>query len=224
MKSESEIKDVLTLMYNELKSGHQVYVIAPLIEESDKSELKNVNELKVKMDKAFGKLYNIDIMHGKLSNKAKEEVMEKFKNNDIQILISTTVIEVGVDVANATVMVVFDSYRFGLSALHQLRGRVGRSDLQSYFILVSNYEAERLKVLVDTNDGFKVSEADFKMRGGGDLFGIRQSGDMSFKFADLKKDYKMLLTAKEDSEEFLKCYKDDYEYICAHVKLVDTLD
>lgn len=224
LKSESEIKDVLTLMYNELKSGHQVYVIAPLIEESDKSELKNVNELKVKMDKAFGKLYNIDIMHGKLSNKAKEEVMEKFKNNDIQILISTTVIEVGVDVANATVMVVFDSYRFGLSALHQLRGRVGRSDLQSYFILVSNYEAERLKVLVDTNDGFKVSEADFKMRGGGDLFGIRQSGDMSFKFADLKKDYKMLLTAKEDSEEFLKCYKDDYEYICAHVKLVDTLD
>lgn len=224
LKSESEIKDVLTLMYNELKSGHQVYVIAPLIEESDKSELKNVNELKVKMDKAFGKLYNIDIMHGKLSNKAKEEVMEKFKNNDIQILISTTVIEVGVDVANATVMVVFDSYRFGLSALHQLRGRVGRSDLQSYFVLVSNYEAERLKVLVDTNDGFKVSEADFKMRGGGDLFGIRQSGDMSFKFADLKKDYKMLLTAKEDSEEFLKCYKDDYEYICAHVKLVDTLD
>lgn len=224
LKKEKEIKDVLSLMYSELKSNHQVYVIAPLIEESDKSELKNVNELKVKMERAFGKLYNIDIMHGKLSNKAKEDVMEKFKNNEIQILISTTVIEVGVDVPNATVMVVFDSYRFGLSALHQLRGRVGRSDLQSYFILVSDYEAERLKVLVNTNDGFKVSEEDFKMRGGGDLFGVRQSGDMSFRFANIKKDYKMLLKAKEDSEEFLKNYKDEYKYICNYVKLVDSLD
>ncbi len=224
LKKESEIKDVLNLMYSELKNNHQVYVIAPLIEESDKSDLKNVNELKVKMEKAFGKLYNIDIMHGKLSNKAKEEVMERFKNNDIQILISTTVIEVGVDVPNATVMVVFDSYRFGLSALHQLRGRVGRGDLQSYFILVSDYEAERLKVLVNTNDGFKVSEEDFKMRGGGDLFGVRQSGDMSFRFANLKKDYKMLLKTKEESELFLKNYDEKYKYIYNYVKLVDNLD
>ena len=224
LKSENEIKQVLELMYQELKKNHQVYVIAPLIEESDKIELENVNELKIKMEKAFGKLYNIDVMHGKLTNKAKEEVMNNFKDNKIQILISTTVIEVGVDVPNATVMVVFDSYRFGLSALHQLRGRVGRSELQSYFILISNQEASRLKVLTETNDGFKISEADFKMRGGGDLFGIRQSGDMNFRLANLKQDYNMLLKAKTDSEEFLKQNSDKYRYIYDNIKIVDTLD
>ena len=224
LKSENEIKQVLELMYQELKKNHQVYVIAPLIEESDKIELENVNELKIKMEKAFGKLYNIDVMHGKLTNKAKEEVMNNFKDNKIQILISTTVIEVGVDVPNATVMVVFDSYRFGLSALHQLRGRVGRSELQSYFVLISNQEASRLKVLTETNDGFKISEADFKMRGGGDLFGIRQSGDMNFRLANLKQDYNMLLKAKTDSEEFLKQNSDKYRYIYDNIKIVDTLD
>lgn len=224
LKSENEIKQVLELMYQELKKNHQVYVIAPLIEESDKIELENVNELKIKMEKAFGKLYNIDVMHGKLTNKAKEEVMNNFKDNKIQILISTTVIEVGVDVPNATVMVVFDSYRFGLSALHQLRGRVGRSELQSYFVLISNQEASRLKVLTETNDGFKISEADFKMRGGGDLFGIRQSGDMNFRLANLKQDYNMLLKAKTDSEEFLKQNSDKYRYIYDSIKIVDTLD
>ena len=224
LKSENEIKQVLELMYQELKKNHQVYVIAPLIEESDKIELENVNELKIKMEKAFGKLYNIDVMHGKLTNKAKEEVMSNFKDNKIQILISTTVIEVGVDVPNATVMVVFDSYRFGLSALHQLRGRVGRSELQSYFVLISNQEASRLKVLTETNDGFKISEADFKMRGGGDLFGIRQSGDMNFRLANLKQDYNMLLKAKTDSEEFLKQNSDRYKYIYDNIKIVDTLD
>jgi len=224
LRNDQEIKSVLELIFGELKKGHQIYVIAPLIEESDKIELENVNVLKEKMERAFGKVCNIDVMHGKLSNKAKEEVMNRFKENEIQILISTTVIEVGVDVPNATVMVVFDSYRFGLSALHQLRGRVGRSDLQSYFVLISNQEAERLKVLTETNDGFKVSEEDFKMRGSGDLFGIRQSGDMNFKVADLKKDYKMLLKAKEDSEIFLKQSSDRYQYIYDSVKLIDNLD
>lgn len=224
LKNEQEIKEVLSLMLEELKKGHQIYVIAPLIEESDKIDLKNVEDLKEKMERAFGKVCNIDIMHGKLSNKAKEEVMNRFKENEVQILISTTVIEVGVDVPNATVMVVFDSYRFGLSALHQLRGRVGRSDLQSYFVLISNYEAERLNVLTKTNDGFKVSEEDFKMRGSGDLFGIKQSGDMNFKIADLKKDYKILLKAKEDSELFLKKDNERYKYIYDSVKLVDSLD
>ena len=224
LKKESEIKDVLMLMYQELRNSHQIYVIAPLIEESDKIELENVIKLKDKMTRAFGKLYTIDIMHGKLSNTEKEDVMERFKNNEVQILISTTVIEVGVDVSNATCMVVFDSYRFGLSALHQLRGRVGRSSLQSYFVMISNNDAERLKVLTKTSDGFLVSEEDFKLRGSGDLFGIRQSGDMQFKLADLKKDINMLNMAKADSEEFLEKYKDKYEYIYNSVNSVDNLD
>ena len=224
LKKNSEIKEVLTMMYEELKNKHQIYVIAPLIEESDKIDLENVYELEEKFNKAFKGIYKVGVLHGKMTKDEKDNVMESFKNNDIQILISTTVIEVGIDIPNATMMVIFDSYRFGLSQLHQLRGRVGRNSLQSYCILISDYEKERLDILTLTTDGFKISEEDFRLRGSGDLFGIRQSGDMSFKFADLKKDYKMLLTAKEDSEEFLKCYKDDYEYICAHVKLVDTLD
>jgi len=224
LKKDSEIKDVLQMMYDQIKLKHQVYVIAPLIEESDKIELENVTKLKDKMELAFGKVCKIGLMHGKLSAKEKDEIMEKFKNNEIQILISTTVIEVGVDVANATMMVVFDSYRFGLSALHQLRGRVGRSDLQSYFVMISNQEAERLNVLVNTNDGFEISEADFKLRGSGDLFGIRQSGDMQFKLADLKKDYKMLVQAKEDALEFINNYKDKYKYIYNIINDLENLD
>ena len=204
LKTEKEIKDVLTSMYNELKQRHQIYVVAPLIEESDKIDLKNVYDLEEKFNKAFGKICNIDILHGKMKPSEKEEVMQKFKENKINILISTTVIEVGVDVKNATMMVIFDAERFGLSALHQLRGRVGRNNLQSYCILISNYEKERLNVLTKTNDGFKVSEEDFLLRGSGDIFGLRQSGDMIFKMADLKQDFNILLKAKEDSEYLLK--------------------
>lgn len=204
LKTEKEIKDVLTSMYNELKQRHQIYVVAPLIEESDKIDLKNVYDLEEKFNKAFGKICNIDILHGKMKSFEKEEVMQKFKENKINILISTTVIEVGVDVKNATMMVIFDAERFGLSALHQLRGRVGRNNLQSYCILISNYEKERLNVLTKTNDGFKVSEEDFLLRGSGDIFGLRQSGDMIFKMADLKQDFNILLKAKEDSEYLLK--------------------
>ena len=224
LKKESEIKDVLMMMYEQLKLGHQIYVIAPLIEESEKIQLENVIKLRDKMNLAFGNLFTVGMMHGKLSNKEKEEVMNDFKENKIQILISTTVIEVGVDVANATMMVVFDSYRFGLSALHQLRGRVGRSDLQSYFIMISNQEAERLKILTKTNDGFEVSEADFKLRGSGDLFGTRQSGDMQFKLADLKKDFKIVVKAKEDSLEFMNNYNSHYQYIYDVLKELDSLD
>ena len=213
VKKESEIKSVLNSIYNELKLGHQAYIIAPLIEESEKSDLKNIYELEENMNKAFGKLYNIGILHGKMTDAEKEEVMNKFKNNEIQILISTTVIEVGIDVKNATMMVIFDSFRFGLSTLHQLRGRVGRNTLQSYCILVSNKETERLNVLTKTCDGFEVSEEDFKLRGSGDLFGLRQSGDMKFKLANLKNDFKLLLIAKEDSEQFLKNNEDISYYI-----------
>ena len=203
VKKESEMKDVLTSMLNELKASHQIYVISPLIEESDKSDLENIHELKEKMNKAFGKYYKIGVLHGKMTNSEKEEIMNSFKNNEIQILISTTVVEVGIDVKNATMIVIWDAFKYGLSTLHQLRGRVGRNDLQSYCILISNRETERLNILTKTCDGFKISEEDFLLRGSGDLFGIKQSGDMVFKVADLKKDYKILLKAKEDSEKFL---------------------
>ena len=204
IESEKNIKNVLENMYKQLKEGHQIYVIAPLVEESDKVDFNNVYELEEKMNKAFGKLYNIGVLHGKMKSDEKDKVMTKFKNNEIQILISTTVVEVGVDVKNATMIVIFDAYMFGLSSLHQLRGRVGRNDLQSYCILISNHETERLSILTKTNDGFKISEEDFKLRGSGDLFGVKQSGDMVFNLADLKRDYHILLKAKEDSEEFLK--------------------
>lgn len=203
LKKENEMKDVLTSMLNELKNNHQIYVISPLIEESEKIDLENIYALEEKMNKAFGKYYKIGVLHGKMSNEEKEVIMSKFQNNEIKILISTTVIEVGIDVKNATMIVIWDAFRYGLSTLHQLRGRVGRNDLQSYCILVSNRETERLKILTQTCDGFKISEEDFLLRGSGDLFGIKQSGDMVFKVADLKKDYKILLKAKEDSEKFL---------------------
>lgn len=203
LKSESEIKDVLDLMYQELKNNHQIYVIAPLIEETENSSMENVYELKNKMDKAFSKICKTDILHGKMTSTEKDDIMNKFKNNEISILISTTVIEVGVDVSNATMIVIWDSFRFGLSQLHQLRGRVGRNDLQSYCVLVSNKEADRLNVLTQTSDGFKVSEEDFRLRGSGDLFGTRQSGDMHFNLADIKQDFNILLRAKEDSSDLL---------------------
>ena len=212
LKKNSEIKEVLTMMYEELKNKHQIYVIAPLIEESDKIDLENVYELEEKFNKAFKGIYKVGVLHGKMTKDEKDNVMESFKNNDIQILISTTGIEVGIDIPNATMMVIFDSYRFGLSQLHQLRGRVGRNSLQSYCILISDYEKERLDILTLTTDGFKISEEDFRLRGSGDLFGIRQSGDMSFRLADIKKDYNILIKAKEDANYILDNI-DNYPYL-----------
>ena len=209
LKSYSEIKDVLKMMYEELLKNHQIYVIAPLIEESETLDLTTVNELKDKMNLAFGEKYNVGIIHGKLKQTEKDKIMEDFVNNKIQILISTTVIEVGVNVLNTTMMVIFDANRFGLSTLHQLRGRVGRSALESSCILISDYDSERLNVMTTTNDGFEISEEDFKIRGHGDLFGTKQSGDMTFKIADIKEDYKILLQAKKDSMEFLLNNKEE---------------
>ena len=204
VKKNSEIKDVLEMMYKELKEGHQVYVIAPLIEESENSDLTTVNELKEQMTLAFKDHYKIDIVHGKMASGAKDMIMEQFKNNEVQILISTTVVEVGVDVPNATTMVIFDADRFGLSTLHQLRGRVGRGTSKSQCILISDSDAERLKIMEKEDDGFVISEEDFKLRGHGDLFGTKQSGDMTFKIASIKNDYKILLQAKKDSKEYLE--------------------
>lgn len=219
LKKNSEIKDVLELMLNEIKLKHQIYVIAPLIEESDKIDLENVNKLEEKMTSAFGKVCKIGVMHGKMDKDEKDKVMDAFKKGDITILISTTVIEVGVDVKNATMMVIFDAYRFGLSQLHQLRGRVGRNDLQSYCILISDREAERLDIMTKTTDGFKISEEDFKLRGSGDIFGVRQSGDMNFMLADFKTDYNILLKAREDSLDLIETKK-----INEYPKLVKLLN
>lgn len=227
LKKNKEIKDVLYMMLEEIKKQHQIYVIAPLVEDSDKINLENVYELEEKMNKAFGKICKVGVLHGKMKPLEKDKIMDDFKNNKIQILISTTVIEVGVDVPNATMMVIFDSFRFGLSALHQLRGRVGRNDLDSYCILISDRETKRLDVLTKTNDGFKVSEEDFALRGSGDLFGFRQSGEESFKLANIKKDYNLLLTIKEESSRFLKSNEYNSEnniHIKEAIEKINNLD
>ena len=221
VKKNSEIKDVLQEMLVELKKKHQIYVIAPLIEESENSDLATVCKLRDQMKLAFGEYYRIDIVHGKMASGAKDIIMEQFKNNEIQILISTTVVEVGVDVANATTMVIFDADRFGLSTLHQLRGRVGRGSDKSKCILISDSDTERLKIMEKVDDGFIISEEDFKLRGHGDLFGTRQSGDMNFKIADIRSDYKILLQAKKDSKEYLlnKAFDNDP----LKVKLIESI-
>ena len=204
VKSDTEIKDVLEMMYEELKEKHQIYVIAPLIEESENTDLTNVLELKDKMMLAFGSKFKMDIIHGKMAGATKDKIMSDFKDNKINILISTTVIEVGVDVPNASMMVIFDANRFGLSTLHQLRGRVGRGSIESKCILISKEDTKRLEIMEKTNDGFEISEEDFKLRGHGDLFGTKQSGDMTFKIASVRSDYKILLQAKKDSLEYLQ--------------------
>ena len=207
----SELKKVLEKMLDEIKAGHQIYVVAPLIDDEEDGKI-NVTSLKDKFDVAFNGMVPTGLLHGKMKPNQKDEVMNSFKNGDTKILISTTVIEVGVDVKNATMMVIFNAERFGLATLHQLRGRVGRNDMQSYCYLISDYDAERLKVLEQSNDGFYISEQDFKLRGGGDIFGIRQSGEQSFKIANLNRDYKILMQCKSDAEEFLKSKNlDDYK-------------
>lgn len=203
VKKEDEIKDVLEGIYKALKNQNQVYVIAPMIEENDDSNYANVYDLKHKFNLAF-KNYNVEVLHGKMTNEEKEKVMDEYAKGNIDILISTTVIEVGVDVKNATVMVIFDADRFGLSALHQLRGRVGRNSLQSYCYLVSDKDTKRLKIMEEENDGYKISEADFKLRGQGDLFGSRQSGALSFKLSDVRKDYDLLVKVRDDVNELVK--------------------
>lgn len=222
VKKNNEIKDVLQMMYEELKQKHQVYVIAPLIEESENSDLTTVCKLKDQMKLAFGEKYKIDIIHGKMASGAKELIMQEFANNNIQILISTTVVEVGVDVPNATTIVIFDADRFGLSTLHQLRGRVGRGTSKSQCILISDSDTPRLKIMETVTDGFVISEEDFKLRGHGDLFGTKQSGDMAFKIADVRSDYKILLQAKKDSKEYLLDKETDNEELKKY--LISTIN
>lgn len=224
--NEKNIKDVLLKMYEELKLNHQIFVVSPLIEQNDELNLNSVIDLKEKLNKAFNNKVRIEILHGKLKQKEKDELMKEFVENKINILISTTVIEVGIDIPNASMMVIYNAERFGLATLHQLRGRVGRSNIQSYCYLITNSSNnERLKVMEESSDGFYIAEKDFEQRGQGDLFGVKQSGDMSFKIADLKRDFNILSQANIDAKEFLdnKLYL-DYEYYTNIIKEIDFLD
>lgn len=208
---EKDVRIVLEQVWQELKDNHQVYVVAPLINDEE-NELNDVNKLKDNFMKAFNNKVKIGIMHGKMKKTDKDQVMQEYKDGKIKILISTTVIEVGVDVKDATVMIIYNAERFGLATLHQLRGRVGRNDVQSYCYLISNEDVPRLKVLEESNDGFYISEKDFEMRGEGDLFGIKQSGDMNFKIGDIRRDSKILMQCKKDSLEYLNNFDNNVLY------------
>ena len=231
IKSDKDIKDILYMMLEEIKNGHQVYAVTPLIEEDEETEtnLMTVTDLKEKLESAFNHKIEIGLLHGKLDKSEKEKVMEDFKEGKTKVLVSTTVIEVGVDVKNATMMVIFNAERFGLATLHQLRGRIGRNSLESTCILVGpETDNARLKVLEESNDGFYITEKDFEMRREGDLFGTKQSGDMSFKIADVQRDFKILMRAKADSEEFFEeniqnSFKNDeiYYKIINEIKSLD---
>ena len=228
IKDEKEIKNVLYLMLEELKKNHQIYVVSPLIEENETLDLTPVTELKTKMELAFNNKVKIGLLHGKLTKEEKETVMNDFISGKTKVLVSTTVIEVGVDNPNATMMVIFNAERFGLATLHQLRGRIGRNSLESTCILIGSEKNERLSVLASSSDGFYITEKDYEMRKEGDIFGVRQSGDMSFKIADIKRDFKVLMRAKEDSLEFLEkndknIFKNDEKYIKI-IKEIESLD
>ncbi|WP_396954652.1 ATP-dependent DNA helicase RecG [Neobacillus sp. YIM B06451] len=199
---------VLAFMEKELRKGRQAYVICPLIEESDKLDVQNAIDVHASLVHFFQDRFKAGLMHGRLHSSEKEEVMRSFAANEIQVLVSTTVVEVGVNVPNATVMVIYDAERFGLAQLHQLRGRVGRGSDQSYCILLAEPKSEvgkeRMKIMTETNDGFVVSEKDLELRGPGDFFGKKQSGIPEFKVADMVHDYRALETAREDAAKLVQ--------------------
>ncbi len=200
-------KQVYQFMAKEAMNRRQAYVICPLIEESDKLDVQNAIDVYNELVQQFPQL-SIGLLHGRLSNEEKDKVMRAFSDNHIQILVSTTVVEVGVNVPNATVMVINDAERFGLAQLHQLRGRVGRGAYQSYCILISDPKSEegkeRMRVMTETNDGFLLSEKDLKLRGPGDFFGHKQSGIPEFKLADLVHDYRALEVARNDAKRLIQ--------------------
>lgn len=224
IKSEKELVQVYDMMKNEIDNHHQVYIVSPLIEDSEVIDLTTVNEIKRNIELYFNKTVKSAILHGKLSKTDKDKIMDDFKNGKIDVLISTTVIEVGIDVKNATMIIIYDAERFGLATLHQLRGRVGRNEYDCTCILIGDESCERLKVLCESNDGFYITEKDYEMRGEGDLFGVKQSGDMSFKIANLHEDMKILLQARDDSKEFFNQNKDNnFENYKEYAKIINEL-
>lgn len=199
---------VLTFIEKQISAGEQAYVICPLIEESDKLDIQDAVDLYHQLQDYYPRDVKIGLMHGRLPVEEKDSAMKQFAANEIQILVSTTVVEVGVDVPNATIMVIYDAERFGLSQLHQLRGRVGRGDKQSYCILIADPKGEvgkeRMRVMTETTNGFELSEQDLKLRGPGDFFGKKQSGVPDFKVADMIHDYRALETARKDAQEIIE--------------------
>lgn len=224
VKSEKELVDVYELLKKEIDEHHQAYIVSPLIEDSEVIDLTTVNEIKRNIDLYFNKNIKSAIMHGKLSKADKDKIMNDFKAGKIDVLISTTVIEVGIDVKNATMMIIYDAERFGLATLHQLRGRVGRNEFESTCILIGDKNNKRLQVLEESNDGFYITEKDYEMRGEGDLFGVKQSGDMQFKIANLHTDMKILLQARDDSKEFFDKNKDNnFENYKEYAKIINEM-
>ncbi|WP_085992426.1 ATP-dependent DNA helicase RecG [Oceanobacillus senegalensis] len=205
---ENMLERILRMIEKHVAQGEQAYVICPLIEESDKLDIQDAVDLYHQLVEIFPSHIQVGLMHGRLKSNEKEEVMKQFAENRIQVLVSTTVVEVGVNVPNATIMVIYDAERFGLSQLHQLRGRVGRGDKQSYCILIADPKGEvgkeRMRIMTETTNGFELSEQDLKLRGPGDFFGKKQSGIPEFKVADMVHDYKALETARKDAQEIIQ--------------------
>ena len=207
IRSHKKREDVMNFVRQEVQDGGQVYVVYPLVEESEALDLKDATAGFERLKKRFPE-FEVGLLHGRMKTEEKEAVMKRFIMNEIQILVSTTVIEVGVDVPNASIMIIEHAERFGLSQLHQLRGRIGRGKRQSYCILmpdvkVSKAGAFRLKTMEETNDGFRIAEADLKLRGPGDFLGTKQSGLPDFKFADIVEDQFLLTQAKEKARQLL---------------------
>lgn len=207
-------KTAYTFMKKQIAEGRQCYVICPMVEESESLEVENVTDYAAALQAELGETAVVDYLHGKMRQKEKDAIMDRFSRRESHVLVSTTVIEVGIDVPNATVMLIENAERFGLAQLHQLRGRVGRGGHQSYCIFMSGSKAketrERLEILNKTNDGFKIASEDLRLRGPGDLFGIRQSGLMNFKIADVYQDAKILKQANEAADWLLNT---DHEWL-----------
>ena len=203
-----QYEQVLAQMTSELRKGRQAYVICPLIESSEHLEdVQNVVALYESLQQYYG-ADKVGLLHGKLTPDEKDDVMQRFSDKEIDILVSTTVVEVGVNVPNATFMMIYDADRFGLSTLHQLRGRVGRSEHQSYCVLIASPKTEtgieRMTIMTQTSDGFELSERDLEMRGPGDFFGVKQSGLPDFLVANVVEDYRMLEVARDEAAELIQ--------------------
>ena len=205
--NEDDLEKMYNFIHKKINDGHQAYFVAPLIEESEKMAVKSVDKVYEEIEKRFFDK-RIGIIHGKMKAKEKDEVMLKFKNKDYDILVATTVIEVGIDVPASTIMTIYNAERFGLSALHQLRGRVGRGSNQSYCFLISNPSSDtskqRLSIMEETEDGFKIAEEDLKLRNSGEIFGLKQSGFSDLKFIDIIYDIKTIKLVRDECIEYLK--------------------